>query len=81
MLTGQDSLVGLAARPGAMAPSLLLSFVAAGASTPVSPRVFGFSALNTVLNIPIGLQEMVMAVWMIANGFNPTAALQPTQMT
>ena len=31
---------------------------------------FGFSTVNTALNIPIGLQEMVMAVWLIAKGFN-----------
>ncbi|HET9646792.1 MAG TPA: DUF4386 domain-containing protein, partial [Microlunatus sp.] len=37
-----------------------------------STQAFGFSTLNTVLNIPIGLQEMVMALWLIAKGFNPT---------
>lgn len=31
---------------------------------------FGFTTLNTALNIPIGLQEMVLAVWLIAKGFN-----------
>ncbi len=29
-----------------------------------------FSTVNLVLNMPIALQEMVMAVWMIAAGFN-----------
>lgn len=38
--------------------------------------VFGlqneFSALNSIMNLPIFLQEMVMAVWLIAKGFNPS---------
>lgn len=29
-----------------------------------------FSTVNLILNMPIALQEMVMAVWMIAAGFN-----------
>ena len=32
---------------------------------------FGFTTVNTMLNIPIGLQEMALAVWLIAKGFNP----------
>jgi hypothetical protein len=31
---------------------------------------FGFTTVNTVLNIPIGLQEMTLAVYLIAKGFN-----------
>jgi hypothetical protein len=34
---------------------------------------FGFTPVNNVLSAPIGLQEMVMAVWLIAKGFNPSA--------
>jgi len=34
----------------------------------------GFSTVNTVLNIPIGVQEMFLAVWLILKGFNPSAA-------
>lgn len=33
---------------------------------------FGFSTINTVFNIPIGVQEMVFAVWLLVKGFNPS---------
>lgn len=32
-----------------------------------------FDPLNMAMNLPIFLQEMVMAVWLIAKGFNPAA--------
>jgi hypothetical protein len=32
-----------------------------------------FSTENTMMNMPIFLQEMVMAVWLIAKGFTPSA--------
>jgi Domain of unknown function (DUF4386) len=34
---------------------------------------FGLNSVNTYLNIPIGLQEMVFAVWLIVKGFNRSA--------
>ena len=30
---------------------------------------FGFTTVTTVLNLPIGVQEMVFAVWLLAKGF------------
>jgi hypothetical protein len=32
-----------------------------------------WSTIQVVLGLPIGLQEMVMAVWLIVKGFNPSA--------
>jgi hypothetical protein len=37
----------------------------------------GFSTVNNVLNIPIGVQEMVLAVWLIVKGFNTSAVRVP----
>ncbi len=34
---------------------------------------FGMASVNTYLSAPIGLQEMVFAVWLIAKGFNASA--------
>jgi len=36
------------------------------------------STVATLLDLPIGLQEMVMAVWLIVKGFNPKALEQLT---
>ncbi len=40
---------------------------------------FGFSTFSTALNAPIGLQEMVLAVWLIAKGFNREPQPPPAQ--
>ncbi len=32
-----------------------------------------FSMVQVVLSIPIGVQEMVLAIWLIVKGFNPSA--------
>jgi len=34
---------------------------------------FGFTTVNNVFSAPMGLQEMVLAVWLIAKGFNLSA--------
>jgi hypothetical protein len=35
------------------------------------------SAVHTALNIPIGVQEMVFAIWLIVNGFSPASRRAP----
>ncbi len=42
---------------------------------------FGTDTVNTYLNIPIGVQEMVLAVWLLAKGFNPSAVTDPALET
>ncbi len=34
---------------------------------------FGFTTVNIVLSVPIALQEMTLAIWLIAKGFDRTA--------
>ena len=46
----------------ALAATVLASFT----------RDFGLESADTYLHIPIGLQEMVFAVWLIVKGFNPS---------
>jgi Domain of unknown function (DUF4386) len=36
-------------------------------------QITPLSTVFVLLNLPIGLQEMVMAVWLIVKGFNPSA--------
>lgn len=38
-----------------------------------------FSTVQVILNLPIAVQEMVMAVWLIVKGFNPSAPALNTQ--
>jgi hypothetical protein len=39
------------------------------------------STVTTVMNLPIGLQEMVMAVWLIVKGFNPAVIVSGSAET
>lgn len=36
------------------------------------------STFSTVLYAPLGLQEMVLAVWLIVRGYNPAALASPS---
>jgi Domain of unknown function (DUF4386) len=41
----------------------------------------GFGIVQIVANVPIALQEMVFAVWLIAKGINPSAVATPSVKT
>ncbi len=57
--------------------AIALSLVAT-LSTALTTQDFGLAGLETALNIPILLQEMVLAGWLIAKGFTPpTPAAAP----
>jgi hypothetical protein len=45
----------------------------AAALLTISGQIIPFSTVFILLNVPIGLQEMVLAVWLIVKGFNPSA--------
>ena len=56
-----------------------LSLVAALLS--LSGQVVPFSTVSILLNLPIGVQEMVLALWLIAKGFNPSPVAITSQST
>jgi hypothetical protein len=39
----------------------------------ISGQIIYFSTVFILLQVPIGVQEMVLAVWLIVKGFNPSA--------
>ena len=45
----------------------------AGALLAISGQIIYFSTVFILLQVPIGVQEMVLAVWLIVKGFNPSA--------
>ena len=58
-----------------LVPRWLSAWGLVGAALSIVPSLggmFGLSSLG-VLSLPLFLQEMVMAVWLIAKGFNPSA--------
>ena len=54
---------------GALGAVLSLAATVAAAFT----QDFGLESVHTYLNIPIGVNELVLAVWLIAKGFNQPA--------
>jgi len=45
----------------------------AAALLTISGQIIPFSTVFILLQLPIGLQELVLAVWLIVKGFNPSA--------
>ena len=62
---------GLAAIPFYVAAHLLAMYAVIGAN----------SSWQVVMFMPMAVQEMVLAVWMIARGFRPAVSRAPTTMT
>jgi hypothetical protein len=58
------SVWGLAAITLTVAASILVLF----------RQLSSLSTVHTLMNFPIALQEMVLAIWLIVKGFNPSAA-------
>jgi hypothetical protein len=63
LVPGWLSVWGLVAIPLVMLSALLVMF----------QQIDNFSTTQIVLALPIAVQEMVLAVWLIAKGFNPSA--------
>ena len=61
----------------------LLAIVATlfGAVLTISGQIAPLSTAFILLNVPIAVQEMVMAVWLIAKGFNPSGIVPPHGQT
>ena len=52
-----------------------ISLVSIGSVLVMLHAIPGFGTVQMVLNLPIFPQEMVLAAWLIAKGFNPPASL------
>ena len=44
-------------------------------------RMFGFSPTSAFFTLPIAINEMVLAIWLIAKGFNPSAIASESAKT
>jgi hypothetical protein len=59
-----------------LGPDCVIPYLAEGTLSMIG-LLNPLSTITIVMDIPFAVQEMVLAVWLIAKGFNPSAIASP----